>query len=384
METLTVTEKKITVVEATEKQWVLFSGEWYLSGDLPQIEKKLPLGVYELNIGLKGPFLRLVQDKFILPKQLYGLETDMVDKVLTTFKHQSVTNLGVLFKGLKGTGKTITAKVICEKLRLPVILITNARAVSNEFLNSINQDIVLFFDEFEKVYHLYGDEDFDANSSDKPSIHHLLTLMDGIFTNPYKRLFLMTTNKVYLPSPMEARPSRIRYIKDFVDLEYEAIIEILTHELEKPYHIFIDNIVKTLSKYENITVDLIKCIAQEVNIYKRFDEELLINFNVKEPENVPGKLYKLTLDANGTITKEEYVADVKNVSHITEGAYLFGCIQNRHPNAVNGYVSDDIETEETDGGLRLRFSVNSTQDGDTIDYLVKSDPYIHRSFRHIL
>lgn len=262
------------------KHWVDDNGTLYF-GTIPKVTETLPVGIYELNYSPKtGFYLKRISEKFDIEGKIYGTETEFIDRVVTA-SETIKKNLGILLKGLKGTGKTITAKLICHKLNVPVILINQSIDNLGEFINSIEQDIIIFFDKFEKVYNVSADgEDYydDEGKVTKKGINHLLTLMDGVFTSKYKRTFLMTTNKVWLPDTLLSRPSRIRYIKDFTDLSTENIKEILNDLLINKK--LIPDLVSFLSSLEFITIDIIKTLSEEVNIFNKVDEEFLKIFNV--------------------------------------------------------------------------------------------------------
>ena len=49
-------------------------------------------------------YLEEFADEFTFGFKLYGLESNFIDHVLTTYRHTS-SNLGVLLNGTKGTGK---------------------------------------------------------------------------------------------------------------------------------------------------------------------------------------------------------------------------------------------------------------------------------------
>ena len=102
--------------------------------------------------------------------------------------------------------------------------------------------------------------------------------MDGVFTSQYKRLFLLTTNKVYLPDALISRPSRIRYVKEFSDLTYEQIIEILNDSVEDKK--LIPSLAEILKELEVITVDIVQSVAEEANIYGMATKEFFSIFNV--------------------------------------------------------------------------------------------------------
>lgn len=267
-----------------QKKWIDHHGA-YSYTDIPSIHRTLPAGVYELQRGMMGFYLQHISSNFQVPSKIYDLEDDFINRVMTTFNAHN-RNFGVLLKGLKGTGKTITAKLIANKLNLPIVLVTKPWADIGTYINSIEQDMVLFFDEFEKTYQLreytYGeDEDHNTAAGDEmqPSISNLLTLMDGVFTSKYKRLFLLTSNRDYLPNAMVARPGRVRYVKNFQDLELKAIMEILNDSINNID--LIPGLVTLLKGLEIITVDIVRAVAEEANLYNTSDLEFFEIFNVK-------------------------------------------------------------------------------------------------------
>ena len=267
-----------------DKQWIQAQDNFMFS-QIPVVHKALPPHIYELQFDpMRGEFfLQRVCESFELPDKVFDLEEALIERVIKTFKTHD-KNFGLLLKGLKGTGKTIAAKIICNKLKLPVVLVTKPWKDMGHFINSINQDIVMLFDEFEKIYELWGfGNNQQLQDAHDNNITNLLTLMDGVFTSQHKRLFILTTNKEYLPEALSARPSRIRYVQDFSDLSYKAIMEILQDTVENKA--FIPNIATFLKQLEFITVDIVKAIAEEVNLYKTDDPELFKIFNIKLMSN---------------------------------------------------------------------------------------------------
>lgn len=278
------------------KKWLNIDGNWS-QGAIPQIENKLPAKVYELKQGM-SLYLEEICDRFELPSKVYGLERTFIDRVKTTFGHLD-KNFGILMKGLKGTGKTVSAKIICNELNLPVILVNAGYNGFGNFLNSIEQDVVLLFDEFEKNFNLSRCDDDDEDSGNK-HVNRLLTIMDGVYTSSYKRLFLLTTNECTLPDTLVARPSRIRYIHNFGDLNREAIIEILEDKVTNKE--LIPELVTFIKGLKNITVDIVKALAEEVNIYNSADEEFLNTMNVLK-ESEYSDIVEIIDNKDGTVTE---------------------------------------------------------------------------------
>lgn len=285
----------------SKKTWIASGGNYY-NETLPIAEEGLQPGVYELNFdSYQGKFfLREISENFELPKKLYGVHDSFIERVKITYRNIS-GNLGVLLKGLKGTGKTIAAKKIANDLNLPVILVNQQYNDMGPFISGIDQDIILLFDEFEKTYDFYNDDD--------NNIPGLLTLLDGIHTSKFKRLFLMTTNDIYLPPTLTSRPSRIRYIKDFSDLDKETVIEILNDVLNNKDHI--EPLINIIKNLRYITVDIVKSMGEEVNIYDTTEKELFDEFNVESGAqrfeiHLVGKNKNKLINAYSEIDLERY------------------------------------------------------------------------------
>lgn len=348
------------------KQWINSKGDYYYN-DIPVVTDKLPNGVYELEFDgfSKQFFLKKISDKFSLPEKVYGMEESTLNRIKTTFTRLD-KNLGVLLKGLKGTGKTVLAKQVCNDLKLPVILVNHAYGNMSEFINSINQDVIMLFDEFEKTYDLsyYHDEE----GGEGKSVNSLLTFMDGVFTSSYKRLFLLTTNKVYLPDAMVSRPSRIRYIKEFGDLSYESINEILQDSVEDKE--LIPKLAKILCELENITVDIVKSVAEEANIYGIAEKEFFNIFNIKR-ENDRFDIYEIV---NGEMTVTPVIEGISMEDELYEGLYI-----RYHKQGVMGYVTNFNE----ENGV---FTVRDDEDGDKMRKfkLVKAVSYHNKMLNYIL
>ena len=212
-------------------------------------------------------FLVRIAEEFHFGFKLYGIDEKLVKHVLDTYNKQpSKKNLGVLLNGAKGTGKTVTAKVLANRLGLPIILCDRPYPGLANFLASIAHDCVFFFDEFEK------------NFSDKDS--SILQIMDGVYTSNYRRIFLLTTNETHINDNLISRPSRLRYIHEFGNLEQDITREYLNDTLNDKSRI--EDVVDFVDTLQISTIDILKSIVEEINIFG-FDKfmENKSFFNVK-------------------------------------------------------------------------------------------------------
>lgn len=259
-------------------------GNDYIPGEeITYSKEKLPIGVYEIRVNpmTGATYLHQIYDKFQFPYKVYGLERKFIDWVLKSYKNTN-KNLGVLLNGIKGTGKTVTAEILANELELPIIIVERPMGGLTSFLNSIQQDVTLFFDEFEKNFSA-KDEDGEHDDS-RSADGHLLTIMDGVLGNGFKKVFLLTTNQRHINDNLIGRPGRLRYAKQFENLKLEVIFEIVDDILEKPE--FRAVIIEYVSKLEIITIDIVKAIVNEVNVHDAKPEEFKDFFNVPISEEL--------------------------------------------------------------------------------------------------
>ncbi len=255
--------KNTAIYNNSNRIWNCY-GQYFEHGHKSKQFENLPIGIYIVHSTPKGFVLEFINEKYEFDYKIYGLETQLIKRIKKTFDNTK-GNLGMIFNGKKGTGKTVTAKQVCNNLKMPVILLTQKFDGINNFINSINQNLIVFVDEYEKIYEKESD---------------LLTIMDGALSSGYRRVFILTTNTIYVNENLIDRPSRIRYFVTFKDLMPNVILEVvedlLIHkDLKK-------QVIRFISSLESITIDIAKSIIQEVNIHKEDPEEFTHLFNAKK------------------------------------------------------------------------------------------------------
>lgn len=158
-----------------------------------------------------------------LPSKIYDTEdnTDFIEKVKRSYERTEST-LGVMLAGMKGSGKTITAKILAIKSDLPIIVIDKGFRPS--FLNKLfkkldDTEVCVLMDEVDKL-----GEDYDDD--------YLLRILDGVDTCG-KKLFIFTANESDdINEYLKDRCSRIRYWKEFEEMSASMIKSILEDRLE--------------------------------------------------------------------------------------------------------------------------------------------------------
>lgn len=269
-----------------------------------QLIKDLPSKIYTVQVDPRSGELYLEEyaDSFHFGFKVYGMESQLMDHIMKTFEN-TTGNLGVLFNGVKGTGKTITAKLIANRMNMPVILITNAYDGLSDFISKICCPCILFFDEFEKVFKR------DYNDTG------ILSIMDGVFNSPYRRIFLLTTNNLYVNENLIGRPSRIRYKKTFGNLQPEVVQEYLDDNLKNKK--YTGEIIEFIDSLAISTIDILKAIVDELNIHDTPIATFKNFFNVETAKyswNLKVKpIYDSDDEGEGEYTVERFKKDLNRV-----------------------------------------------------------------------
>jgi len=261
-------------------------------------ENSLPVGTYVVKFDpMSRQFQLEIVDDFTINHKLYGNTIKNADRIINTFNTRTHST-GVMLCGEKGSGKTLLAKVIsimCRKSNVPTIIINQAHCGDefNTFLQTIDQDCVVIFDEFEKVY------------SDRKVQEAVLTLLDGVY--PSKKLFILTVNnKDRIDINMKNRPGRIYYMLDFNGLELNFIREYCMENLNNKNHI--ESICKVSLIFDSFNFDMLKAIVEEMNRYNETVNEVIKFINTK-PEFNAGVEYEVQIKLAKTQSRIDEIVD---------------------------------------------------------------------------
>ena len=245
---------------------------WSLTPDgRMDVRDRLPAGNYTVcRSPLSGEYFLEETAAFTLPPKLYGKTERHAERILSTFKRRDPgAQIGVCLSGTKGSGKTLLAKHIAKTSELPVIIV-NTPFSDERFMRTmqgIEQEAVIIFDEFEKLY------DSDAQES-------ILTLFDGVFTARNKVMVITCNNKYAVQSFFHNRPSRLRYSIAFEGLGVEFIRE-YCEDVLNDCRTYLDKIINLAVLCDEFNFDMLQTLVDELNRYGGEFEDAVEILNVK-------------------------------------------------------------------------------------------------------
>ena len=300
---------------------VVHSGETYqIYGDALKTYDKLPLGTYEICFHKMMGFYLTSHADLVVNEKIYGNSPAKVEKVLKGFSMVD-RNFGVILSGRKGIGKSLFARQLAIRAKdynLPLIIVPCYYPGIADFISSIEQEVIVFFDEFEKTF---------ADQEHCNPQEEMLSLFDGVDNG--KKLFIVTCNEVHkLNSYLINRPGRFHYHFTLGNPNPDEIKEYMTDKLEPQYHDIIKKLI-SFSLNVDLTYDILRAIAFEINCGYSF-EETLMDLNISK-EGTPK--YNITVQfSDGHIRT---VSSERINTYSTERRYLWF-------SAKNGRSSDSI------------------------------------------
>jgi hypothetical protein len=262
---------------------------------------RLPTDYYVVRFDKKtGFFLEKYAEFQMTETRIYGAHMEKVQKVLDSFAafHR---NLGVILSGNKGIGKSLFARLLGREAvtrGIPVVIVEGFVDGIGSFLDKVDQEILVLFDEFDKTFAQNRDEGPDPQAS-------MLSLFDGVAQG--KKLFVVTCNELRgLNGFLVNRPGRFHYHFRFDYPTAEDIRDYLNDKLMESAKPEIENVI-VFSRRVALNFDCLRAIAFELNLGQSFADAIGdLNIINMEREN-----YQVTVRfTDGTVLgNREYEMD---------------------------------------------------------------------------
>lgn len=224
---------------------------------------ELPAGVYKINFHPQMGYSLIKSENIEITEKIYGNHIEKVNKVYKSFELFD-RNLGIILSGAKGIGKSLFAKLLAQKATengYPIIICDTPYPGIADFLGSIQQEIVVLFDEFDKTFK--EREDFEPQGD-------MLTLFDGLYSG--KKMFVITCNEIKkLNDYLVNRPGRFHYHFRFSYPKADEITAYLKDHVIEKYWDEITNVVNFSNKVD-LNYDCLRAIAFELNLGINFKD----------------------------------------------------------------------------------------------------------------
>lgn len=265
-------------------------------GDDLQTFGQLPAGNYKIGFAqMEGFYLEDI-DSFTLNEKPYGKHPLKIDKAIKLYDNTN-RSVGIILSGDKGMGKSMFARLLSDRFatthNMPTIVVTEAYKGITDFIESIKQECVILFDEFEKIF---------DNSEHKERQDKLLGLFDGI--SQTKRLYMVTVNEIRRVNQyMINRPGRFHYHLKFGYPTVEEVELYLRDKLKPEYYNQIKLVQRFSSRFD-LNYDSLRAIAFELNLGYPF-LETIGDLNVSSAETSAAKYDIEVYHSNGIVVRTD-------------------------------------------------------------------------------
>lgn len=306
---------------------------------------QLPAKNYVVRFAKMTGFYLEEYSEINIKEKIYGVHMEKINKVLTAFDRFE-RNLGVILSGDKGIGKSLFAKLLAVeavKNNIPVIVVDSFVPGIASFLESITQEVMILFDEFDKTFGKSKNSD-DSREDAQVS---MLSLFDGISQG--KKLFVITCNEIRnLNEFLVNRPGRFHYHIRFDYPGDAGIEEYLKDNLEEKYWDQITDVI-SFSKKVSLNYDCLRSIAFELSNGIDF-KEAIKDLNIINIDNIK---YKLVL----------HFKDSKVIATTTSSLDLFD-----NTDEFSGYLKLN-----TGSYIHVKFNISDCDFNNNIGWYVKGE-----------
>ena len=255
---------------------------------------QLPAQAYVIRFDPRsGFFLEISEIAEVKEPKVYGAHQAKCEKVLKSFAAFN-RSLGVILSGDKGIGKSLFAKLLASRAiadGLPLVIVDTYYQGIASYIESIEQECVVMFDEFDKTFGDVQAEDGKASPQTE-----MLSLFDGMAHG--KKLFVVTCNDLgRLNSFLVNRPGRFHYHFRFDYPNDDEIREYLRDNIPEDCYGEIEEVVMFSHKVK-LNYDCLRAIAFELSSRLSF-KDAVADLNIV---NVAREKYRVIMRFENGVT----------------------------------------------------------------------------------
>ena len=281
----------------------------YFEGESLKTVDQLPAGAW--GVGYRpmtnAPYFYMIGDYKTSHGKIYGDAESFAKHVWESYDIEKDKNVGALFSGNKGLGKSLTIRLIVEHYikTKPIIIVDQYTNLLPNVLGDL-KDCVVVLDEFEKMFKKNDDE---GGMTPQES---LLSVLDGTKSLSHN-LYLLSVNDTFaLDENLISRPGRIRYHFRYENISESAIKEYCKDNLIKSRWNDIENVVDVLRGSRVQSLDIVQSIVKEMNAFTTMSvDDIASIMNISEN--------KLEIDINVVFSLDGHQFTESHTWTVTKG-----------------------------------------------------------------
>ena len=283
----------------------------YIEGNLVETAQQLPLGVW--GIGYRpmtnAPYFHKIENYKTTHGKVYGNTNAIVQHIIEAYKLEAEKNLGALFSGEKGLGKSFTIRLLVEQLQkdYPVIIIDNYNEMLPNILSNLS-NCVIVLDEFEKMFK----DNNKVEGQEMTPQESLLSILDGTKSITHNLYLLSVNNSYKLNENLISRPGRIRYHFRFDNISKDVVRDYCIDNLCQERHKEIESVVDAIASAKVQSLDIVQALVKEMNWFKSMSVQDIVNIlNISEE--------KISAEIEGIFSINGHLFKINQTSEVYRG-----------------------------------------------------------------
>lgn len=304
------------------------------------VHEKLPALVYTVAESPNAAPKLQIQPPLPLPEKQFGDIRTVAKRVMTSFLDREEPT-GVLLSGLKGSGKSVTARYIameCVSNGIPCIVLKcgQLNPEIGQLIDSIQSQCMLLIDEIDKI------RSEDTSESQRV----LLSLLDGSGARA-RRLTVCTANSSSrLNGVLLSRPGRFRYHYKYTGVSKKVITEFIYDQMRhSASEERISSVVQFFMGLRRVSFDILGAVVEEALRFPDMPiKDLATDMNIEQVRAGAFSMKAWYKPWNIEMVVAPHCNAYRESSSSIYSAYLhFSTVWNRGTMAINSTFTERLQ-----------------------------------------